>query len=490
MTIYQVSREYGTIAGAGGLKEVVAGLATSFSSLGLDSSVFIPCYGFIDKKLLKSVASFSLSINKETIDISIYFNRVDGVKLYYIGFNCVETKMSVYTYRKEDEKIFKGAVRGHGFLDNGKINLVFQLAFLHYVYNYLPCPDVINLHDGHTGLIPGLIRYSKLYRRFFKESKLFFTIHNAGLIYHQRFKKSLVLKGRILSRSIIKKAVLGDTLDPLLLASLYSKVITVSKYYANEIMSLVHEDISGGFGNFCLRNKVKIVGIINGISLDRFNRIGIKGLPTAKTKKSVYKIIHKLISNSSLKVWGELKEFNKEPVFLFQNRITEQKGLDLLIRGFREYKKSGGIGSFIVMGAGERSLEELLVKTALEFKDCFIYIEGYHEDIALNLFLCSDFFLLTSIWEPCGLTDFEAQLVGTIPVVNRTGGLMKVIDGETGFTFSGIDEFTSKLLYCDNIFKTNPDIIKLIQKQAYDNIMNNYTWDIVAREKYLPLFRR
>lgn len=491
MIIYQLAREYAPYAGAGGLKEVVTGLAKSFAKYGHSSSAFLPLYGFIDKSTLKKVNSFQIDLLKESLNVNVYLKIDSGVNLYFFEYPSLTNKKSVYTYTAEDESLNIDHRRGMGFVDNGKINIILQVAFLKYVTEFLEVPDVLSLHDGHTGLLPILIMGEKKYQDKFRNCRIFFTIHNAGSIYHQKISLKEVNEYVELNSEDISRAITGDHLDPLLVASLNSKIVTVSPYYADEILNLKHEKTSDHFGRFCRKNNIVIEGITNGINIDHYKTIGIDGLPQRKHKEYIKRdIVYLLKKSSGCRLWGMINNVMKNPLFLFQNRITEQKGILNLIKVFRDYKKRGGKGNLVVMGTGEAHLEEELKKLVKRCEGSVLYVQGYEEKLAMNLFVASDFFLLPSLWEPCGLTDFEAILSGSIPLVNKTGGLQKIVNNRSGFIFKGNRAFYKLLLKCDRLFAGDMEVISKMNQDGYRMVIENYTWDHVASNEYIPMFSR
>ncbi len=489
--VYQLSREFYPYANAGGLKEVVTGIAESLSNAGHDSSVFIPCYGFIDKNNFIKKDSFFLIIKDQNILITIYYKLHNGVKLHLIDFPSVSDKKSVYTYTVEDERENPELKRGEGFYDSDDINIIFQLAFIKYITEFLETPDVINLHDGHTGLVPLIIKSNKSYRNRLNGCKIFFTIHNAGLVYHQRLFCKKIRDFRVIDKELLCHGCFNGEVDPICLAVLHSKAITVSPFYADEIVSLKHEESSGGFGLFCNDNGIKIEGITNGVNINHYSKLSFSSLPTIAEKQNVKTNVHKLLGNNdNFEIWGNPLFSVERPLFLFQNRITEQKGIDKFICSIRQVVETGTKSKFMIMGQGEAKYEDNLIKLAKEYPEFICYIQGYDEVVALNLFLSSDFFVLTSIWEPCGLTDFEAQLAGSIPIVHKIGGLKKVINDITGFVFEDFSELKTHVLNCEKLYFDDFERLEIIRKNAYENICNNYTWDMVLQKKYIPLFKK
>lgn len=94
--------------------------------------------------------------------------------------------------------------------------------------------------------------------------------------------------------------------------------------------------------------------------------------------------------------------------------------------------------------------------------------------------------MIPSRFEPCGLTDFIAQLYGNIPIVRHVGGLVKVKDGETGLAYSGIS-MESLLEALERAIALSAEERRKIQYQAVQEIYSHYTWDEVMK-KYLSFY--
>lgn len=489
MRVYQVAREFYPYANAGGLKEVVTGVSVALEKLSVDSVVFIPRYGFIDIEELELITTFTVSTSKISREITAYKSEYSGVKVYMLDFPEVRDKYDVYTYTEQDTLSDPAKKRGEGFKDSSLINSLFQLSVLEFIRSFLDKPDVLLLHDGHTGLIPLLIEKSEVLSHYFRDTKRFFIIHNAGLAYHQRVFAPILRELGMIDEDDMCEVCNEGYVDPLASAVLHSSVLTVSPYYAEEILDLKHEFSSGGFGEFCKRHSVAITGITNGVNIEHFKSIGVTGKPTLKEKfqfrTNLFKDFNSL---SSLKLWGCIDSYSNRPLFVFQNRITEQKGIDTLISSVSAFLDGGGSSMFVVMGQGEKRYEEALVELAKRYHGSVCYIQGYNEGVAKRLFLSSDYFILTSRWEPCGLTDFEAQLAGSIPIVHSTGGLKKVINNETGYRYKSDEELLSLLFMCENSLKDGREVHNRMTETAYKYIQMYYTWDKVVELNYIPLF--
>ncbi|MCH4812379.1 glycogen synthase GlgA [Vreelandella neptunia] len=122
------------------------------------------------------------------------------------------------------------------------------------------------------------------------------------------------------------------------------------------------------------------------------------------------------------------------PLFAVISRMVHQKGLDLTIEAAKAIVHAGG--QIVFMGCGEHHVEEALRKLAIRFPGAITAYIGFDEYQARCLFAGSDFLLMPSRFEPCGLSQMYAQRFGSLPIAHRTGGLADTIeDGVTGFLF-------------------------------------------------------
>jgi starch synthase len=125
---------------------------------------------------------------------------------------------------------------------------------------------------------------------------------------------------------------------------------------------------------------------------------------------------------------------SRAPLFSVVSRLVHQKGVDLTIEAAQAIIERGG--QLIVMGRGDPDVEEELVDLAARNRDAVGVRIGFDPDQARAIFAASDFVLMPSRFEPCGLSQMYAQRFGALPIAHRTGGLAETIeDGKTGFLF-------------------------------------------------------
>ena len=126
---------------------------------------------------------------------------------------------------------------------------------------------------------------------------------------------------------------------------------------------------------------------------------------------------------------------SRGPIFGLVARLVHQKGIDLVLSAADEIIEAGG--QIVVTGSGEPAIEQALVDAHRRRPDAIGVAIGFNDGQARRIFAGSDFTLMPSRFEPCGLSQMYAQRFGSLPIGHQTGGLAETIkDGETGFLFS------------------------------------------------------
>ncbi|WP_114942856.1 glycogen synthase GlgA [Microvirga calopogonii] len=122
------------------------------------------------------------------------------------------------------------------------------------------------------------------------------------------------------------------------------------------------------------------------------------------------------------------------PLFAVVSRLVHQKGVDLAISAAETIVSQGG--QIAVIGQGEPRFESELQALANRHPGSVGVKIGYDEGDARRMYAGSDFLLMPSRFEPCGLSQMYAQRFGSLPIAHRTGGLADTIeDGINGFLF-------------------------------------------------------
>jgi len=523
--VWHISREYEGIAEAGGVKDVVAGLASSLHRSGTAVTVVLPRYGFIDPDGLAAVKlpfrlQLTLPVENRASqpavqEVEVYETERQGVRIFLLDSAHTRDKGAVYTYTEEEELKSPERRKGSGHWDAHHLNLTLQLGALELAL-YLAGssdsrkPEVFHCHDGHSAFLPAIMREQKRFRENFLKTRAVVTIHNAGWGYHQEiygmeFARGLTgLKADVLSKGLLPEK--KECIDPLLLSAYYAAVNTVSEEYAGEIMSGALEESTGGLGAAFGKAGLTLTGITNGIDLESYDprTAGGSSLPCTFNpltgdlggKKGCRLALYQRLRGEEIpgiRSYGTLGLESEEPLYTFVGRLTGQKGVDILTGAVSLLLCRRAGARFLLLGQGERELEERLISLASELpaRKRFQLLLGYNSEIARLIFAAGDFFLIPSLYEPCGLTDFIAQLMGNLPIVHRVGGLAKVQDGFNGFSYNqhSVMELAETVMRTLELFNGDPETLTVMRSNAFSHVEEHYTWEKVLKEHYLPFYR-
>lgn len=523
--VWMIAREYGDLAGAGGVKDVVRQLADALAIDGnLSVTIVIPMYGFLkpDEYKLNQLAdplntafplqfdvAMNYGLNERWETCRVWKGNLNKVNLYLIESERFTEKSSVYTYTEKDIGTDDWQKPGMGHYDYFAMNILLQKSSLELMVLLGDKPDVIHCHDGHTALIPALIHECQGWRGYFRDTGSLVTIHNAGVGYHQEVADLPFAQGITgLSWSCIGDNRLSGKFDPFLAAGEYGIINTVSENYARELQETEEDLRTDRLGHTLLERGVIIEGVTNGINPEDFNPLkgdslglaasydpaaeddNLDGKRTCKT--SLLKNLISLENFDGITQYGVLDRDPVDPLFAFIGRLSEQKGVDHFLESIEALFTEHGHGQAIILGSGSAFLEarirSLIDKDAMSGRICFL--QGYSPELANRIFSASDFFVIPSRYEPCGLTDYIAQLFGAIPIVHHVGGLVKVEKGKTGIAYTGgTAEALLPALNEALMLYEDRKALRAMQRKALKVIDEKYSWNVV-KAKYMALYQR
>ncbi len=459
MKIAFCSSEVVPFAKTGGLADVSGALPLALEKLGLDVSIFLPFYKGVDqkgykvKKLKKGLWSTILGKNLTVyfIDHKGHFHRD---YLYGDGYGDYEDNFERFHFFCED--------------------VLIQLKALKLQV------DIVHCHDWQTALIPLYLK--ELYKEdpFFENTKTVFTIHN--LAYQGVFKKSffpqLGLSPELFSPEGLE---FYDKINLLKGAILYSdEVTTVSPQYAKEILT---KKYGCGLEGVLKHSKDRVVGILNGLDHDIWNPQVDKWLEQTYTRESYTegKRLNKLALQRSFK----LPQKKDMPVFGFVGRLSHQKGVDLILESLTEIMAFDV--QLVFQGVGEAKIARKLEKAVKKYPKRIGLCLKFDERIAHLIYSGSDFFLMPSIYEPCGLSQLISMKYGTLPIAYKTGGLIDTIspyrqnnNKATGFIFDTFDK-KNFMREIKRAFTTYEQPLKL-RSLVYSALNADFSWESSAQE--------
>lgn len=468
--------EIAPYAKTGGLADVASSLPKALTQAGADVISIMPLYSSVDKikhKLEK--LPFSLCVHMGNCEewFGLWKAEKDNVTTYFIEFAKYFDRAGIY-HAKAGE-----------YADNAYRYAFFCRAALQAAADMGFKPDIIHCNDWQTGLIPYLIR--KNINPFFSGSKTVMTIHNIG--YQGVFGAGVLDYAGISPFDFHAESFESFGGVNFLKGGIAyaDKITTVSPTYAEEIQGEI-----GGSGLHLLLSyrKYDLTGILNGIDTDEWNpavdtyipqRFDINSVELKKANKLALQEQFGLEKNENIALFG------------FVGRFAEQKGLHLL-RYATEKALNNMVCQFIIIGSGDDEYEEYFGSLpSLYPKRAGAYI-GYSEQYAHLLEAGADFFVMPSLYEPCGLNQMYSLAYGTLPIVRATGGLEDTVTNYDERDGSG-DGFKFKLIDGEALYNTigwavstyydRPHHIEQMRKAA---MSRNFGWGESAAE-YIRLYK-
>lgn len=470
MEILHVAAECFPVAKAGGLGDVVGALPKYQNKLGTIAKVVIPMYRtpYLYQQEWQLVHEGGQFIGTQFFKYSVIREKTNhlGFDLYLVDINGLLDRDKVYGYADDVERF-----------------LAFQIAVCDWLLHWNHLPSVVHCHDHHCGLIPFLFNYTNQFRDRLHTIPTVFTVHNAQYQGSFDWGKSNLFP----AYDPWKWSMLdwNGQINPLAAALKTAwRITTVSHSYLEEL-----KQQAAGLENLFEYEKGKCSSILNGIDTEIWS-----------PSKDPYLLYHYTPDTTQ-----QGKRANKElicskfsldaslPLICFVGRLVGEKGADLLPASIEAaLLQFQGRVNFVLLGSGEPFIEAALLELknrAGGFFNCHI---GYDEAISHLLYAGSDFLLMPSRVEPCGLNQLYAMQFGTMPIVRSVGGLRDtVIDmGDPngyGVTFFQVSvwDITYSVGRAITLFYERPQ-----EMHAYQRTMMqfDFSWNKAA-QSYLELYK-
>jgi starch synthase len=453
MKVAFVASEAVPYAKTGGLADVIGALPRYLKTLGIQTKIFLPRYRDIQGTFLRN--------------LQIEMQRVYTVKVF------TEDNFYFIDYPPFFDRDDMYGTKGADFNDNCERFTLFCKAVSRLMnkHDY----DIVHCHDWQSALVPLYIKLNKI------KTKSIFTIHNLG--YQGKFPRSkfplLGIDEKYLNHNGIKFSKEINFLKAGIVFSDF--VTTVSETYAREIQT---RKLGFKLNNILKKRHNHLYGIINGLDYDLWN---------PQSDDMIYYPYHDFTGKMKNKV-SLAHECNinvKRPFIGMVSRIAGQKGFDILTKVVDEIVNMGF--NFILLGTGEEQYCSKLKTLSQVYGTCVSVNIKFDNKLAHRIYAGCDFFLMPSLYEPCGLGQLISLKYGTVPIVRKTGGLadtIKEFDPDTqagnGFLFT---EYSSKELmqaisrahrvYC------NRDLFKTLSQTCMEY---NFSWGESAK-KYKKLYQ-
>ena len=369
---------------------------------------------------------------------------------------------------------------GYAYWDEMERFFSFQISALEWLNSGDISVDILHCHDHHTALIPFMTSQCERYRDF-AETPSILTIHNGE--YQGRYNMADTSLIPPFNPAKIGLLDWEGSLNALA-AGIKSawRVSTVSDGYLEELQNYCH-----GLEILLRDEQGKSSGILNGIDTEIWDPKTDPFLDNTYSSKTVSDGKQK---NKNL-LLEQFRLDSGRPVFSFIGRLVREKGADLLPDLIREAYNQGIDATFVVLGTGDPYLHSVFEGLENNYTGYFDSRLEYNEKLAHLIYAGSDFLLMPSRVEPCGLNQLYSMRYGTLPIVRKTGGLADtVIDiGEKGGYGIVFEQFS-----LDEALNAVKRGVELYNKPARFNQLRkkamglNFSWEKAARN-YQELYQ-
>ena len=460
--ILLAAAECAPLAKTGGLADVVGTLPKYLNRLGFDARIMIPYHRVIKEKYADEIEflfSFEINMGWRTKFVGVHRLMLDKVCVWLI----------------ENEEYFGGEI----YISDreGEQYAYFTRAVLEALPRLEFIPDIIHCNDWHTGMLPLLLKTQYIDSPLGKAKSLI-TIHNiayqgiCGFGFVQDFLSipdgCFGLMERFGQADFLKAGVV-----------MADRVNTVSPSYAREICTPEYGE--GLDWELSMRGDVS--GITNGIDKTVWNPSKDPNIPV---KFSKGKLLGKLQCKTALMEETGLEIVPNRPLIGMVTRLVEQKGIDIMIGAMDSLLWENDF-SFIMLGNGNPAYEDWFRSLEARHPGRVCAWIGYSDALSHRIYAGSDFYLMPSRFEPCGISQLIAMAYGTLPIVRETGGLKDTVTpfnmytGEgTGFSFTRYDsgDMAGAIRYALDTYNDKEAMTKLIKSaMSIDSSCENWAFE-------------
>lgn len=477
LSILFVASEVEGLIKSGGLADVAKALPEALLTLQQDVRITLPAY---QKVAGIDQAPVLLETQLEYWPHTPYRVKqleITGVPVYAIDCEAYFDRPEMY------------AENNQAYQDNGERFAFFSAACLDMLPKLGFKPDIVHANDWHTGFVPYLLKHRYSSDEFFADTKSVLSVHNAvfkGVFSYDELQNLPEMHTRYAA-----DAAVSETHVTMLKAGVMcaDKINAVSPTYAQELKT---ELGSHGMAAEFQQRAGDLVGILNGCDYSAWSPETDPTLPInyKATRQSMVRGKNACKKALQQRVGLESRDV---AVYGMVCRLTHQKGIHYLTPILDAFLKHQV--QVVIVGTGDPVLAAQLKEIEALHRDKFVFVEAYDNDLAHLVEAGSDFFIMPSEFEPCGLNQIYSMAYGTLPIVRGVGGLRDSVNDydqdasvATGFVFEQPDprELLNVLQRSLLLYSQQPNEVKRVQLYAMEQ---NFCWSKAADE-YINLYHQ
>ncbi|HPH03918.1 MAG TPA: glycogen/starch synthase [Spirochaetota bacterium] len=479
--ILMISSEMVPFAKTGGLADVVGSLPRELAKLGHDVRVVIPRYYSIDPArwgLQPVLGSMGVWMGGALEWCMVYEKKMeDGVTVYFVEHNGFFGRNGLYHDAAMND--FLDNPRRFGFLSRAGLQVAVDTGF---------APDVVHVHDWQSAAATAYLKTWFWDNPFLGKSASVLTIHNAAYqgIYPKHHFDYLGLGWNTFHADAFETF---DYINLLKGGIWFADLVnTVSPGYAREITTP-----HGGFGLApYLSNKGNsFYGILNGVDYGDWSPEVDRHIPASFSAED---LTGKAACKEALQKRFGLEVNPRLPLFAAIGRFVDQKGYHLLAPAIERALQEMQI-QFVILGSGDPGLQELFGNMPARYPGRAGSFIGYNVELSHLIEAGADFFVMPSLYEPCGLNQLYSLRYGTLPIVHATGGLDDTVENYneatgdgTGFKFwhPTVEGLYYTIGWANSTWWDRPQHVK---KMITNAMSRDYSWDRSTAE-YITAYEK
>lgn len=473
MKVLFIAAEAAPFVKTGGLGDVIGALPKYMCKEGIDARVVLPLYSSIDrdKYNIKFSKYIYISLGWRNVYCGIFETVYNGVHYYFIDNEQYFNRNNVYGEPDDGERF--------AFFSKACIDIMPHIDFK---------ADIINANDWHTALsVIYLDKYKKENFDQYRDVKSIFSIHN--IEFQGKYNPYILGSLFGLGNEYLDIMTFDGDINLLKGAiQIADRVNTVSETYAEE---LLNPYFSFGLSPILERERWKLRGITNGIDYVKFNPETDEHIVNNYSTKK-YKYAEKQKNKLELQKMLGLEVNPEIPLIGMVTRLTDQKGINLVLEVYEQILNMGT--QIVILGTGDPYYENALRDMEFRRHDRARAIIKFSEEISSKIYAGSDIYLMPSKSEPCGLSQLIAMRYGTVPIVNRVGGLRDTVEpyditsgSGRGFTFESFNAYDMLDAIKRSLDVYNYEKTKW-KKLSENAIKYNSSWTLSAK-KYIDMYK-
>jgi starch synthase len=422
-----IASEAVPFAKTGGLADVVGALPHALRALGHEVIVILPKYASIDylrHGLRPYLDTMGVWMGDSQEWAAVHAVDQGDVRFFFIELNKYYDRWGLY--HDADYHDYLDNARRFGFLARAGLQLCQDLGFQ---------PDIVHAHDWQTALAPAYLKIWHWADPHLGGAASVLTLHNIAYqgVYDARDYGYLGLQpGNFTTDKFEDYGRVNFLKGGIVYAD---AVNTVSPTFANETRSPI-----GGMGLAPYLNDKgsNYMGILNGCDYQHWNP---EVDPLIPARYSARDLSGKAINKAELQYRFKLDIVPNIPIIGSVGRLASQKGMGLLAAVI-EGAVRDMLVQFVILGSGEQNFERYFGSLPERYPGKIGAFIGFDNELAHLIEAGADFFVMPSLFEPCGLNQMYSLRYGTPPIVRATGGLDDTVQNYneaagagTGFKF-------------------------------------------------------